>query len=81
MWRNLYVVAPPHDFPKTFIFYTPELLVFLKAYGVLNKKIAKSLVEVVDQCEMIHRALAMIILLFLQPFLYCEKLYIFFCGL
>ncbi len=43
----------------------PELLEFLKTDGTSSKPIAKSLVEVVNQCEMIHRALAMTILLVL----------------
>jgi hypothetical protein len=41
----------------------PELLNFLKTDDDSKKPIAKSLVEVINQCEMIHRALAMTMLL------------------
>ena len=41
----------------------PKLKDFLRTEGNSKKPIAKSLVEVINQCEMIHRALAMSILL------------------
>jgi Trk-type K+ transport system membrane component len=41
----------------------PELKEFLRTEGNSKKPIARSLVEVIDRCEMIHSALAMSILL------------------
>ena len=60
------LLLPPMFFRRfSYSKLRPELLEFLKTDGTSNKPIAKSLVEVVNQCEMIHRALAMTILLVL----------------
>jgi Trk-type K+ transport system membrane component len=66
------LLLPPMIFRRfSYSKLRPELLEFLKTDGNSKKPIAKSLVEVANQCEMIHRALAMTILLvFVHIFLW-----------